>query len=100
MKTGRHYFISFGKEENRVCAARSRISNAVQISRHVQRDWTCQEPKVPPPKLTQDHFSQWRWIMQNDSGDFSRPRCRQIKRGRGADARSKRHNWPVVCVTF
>src|SRR3954451_25348317 len=100
MKTGRHHFISFGKEENRGCAASSSICDAVQISRHLQCDWTCQEPKVPPSKLTQDHFPQRRWVMQNDSGYLTRPRCRHIKRGRSADTRSKRHDWQVVCLTF
>src|SRR6516165_407468 len=100
MKTRRHHFISFGEEENRRCATRRRIYDAVEISRHLQCDWTCQQPQVPPAELTQDHFAQWRWILQNYSGDAARPRCCQMKRGRSADARSKRHNWPIVCVTF
>src|SRR5689334_20712830 len=100
VKTRRHHFISFGKEKNRGCATAPRICNAVEISRHLQCDRTCQEPKVPPAKLTQDHFAQWRWIMQNDPSHFTRPRCGKMKRSRNAGARSERHDWPIVYMTF
>src|SRR6266481_9046696 len=76
VKARRDDFIPLGQQEDCRRMNRFRVLNAVEISRDLQRDWTRQQPQVPPPKLTKDHFTQRRWIMQNQSGDGTM--CRDI----------------------
>ena len=65
MKAWRDDFIFFRKQENRWCVGRFRICNTVELSRDLPRDWPGQQPQVPPAELPQDHFADWRWILQN-----------------------------------
>src|SRR6478672_3554692 len=89
VKTRRNDLVSFGEQKDRWRTTHSRIRNAIKISWDLQCDWTGQQPQVPPAKLTQDHFAQRRWIMQDQSGNFGGAGCSQVQRGRHSDARAE-----------
>src|SRR6266702_6755798 len=100
MITRRNYFVLFCQQEDCWRANRSRVLNAVEVPRDLQRDWTGQQPEIPPAESTQDHLAQRRWIVQNQSGDPGRPGRSHVERNCPADACSERHDWPIPRVTF
>ena len=94
------YFILVCQQKDRGEAAGPCVRNAVKVSRDLHRDWTSQQPKVPPAKLTQDHFAQRRWILQDQPWDFGGPRCGDVKCDGRTNAGTERHNRAAGRVTF
>ena len=95
VKTRRHDLVFFRQQKDCWRTTRSRVCNAVEVSRDLQCNRTCQQPQVPPAKLAQNHFAQRRWILQDQSGNFGGARCSHMKRSRCADARAICDDWRI-----
>src|SRR6266446_10792443 len=94
LKTRRHNFVSFREQKNGRVMNRFGVGNAVEVSWNLQRERTRQQPQIPPTELTQDHLSERRRIVQNQSSH--RSMRRDVKCGGCAKARAKENDWPVA----